>query len=97
MIKSARQSEQLTVFVFGDGAKRWRAAQLDSIDPKVAIHVARLDDTFLAEVAKGIDRQIRWSVTFSEGTLYLNQGSASFETTPEIWRGSPFHSSPHSG
>ena len=89
LVKAARQSGRVTLFAFGDGVSRWKAAQLDQIDAPDNLSVARFDDDFLHELAAVSDRQLRWSVTLSEGTIFLGSGEHSFETTPEIWLGDP--------
>jgi uncharacterized protein YaeQ len=89
LVKASRQSQRVTLFAFGDGVERWKTAQLDSIDSPANLSVARIDDGFLHELAAVSDRQLRWSLTLSEGILFLNAGDDSFETSPEIWLGNP--------
>ena len=89
LVKAARQSGRATLFAFGGGVERWKAAQLDRIDAPDNLSAARLDDGFLRELTAVSDRQLRWSVTLSEGTIFLVSGDHSFETTPEIWLGDP--------
>ena len=88
-MKAARQSGSCRLFVFGDGADRWRAAQLD--DPKLPANlgVARFDDALVTDAAATVERQIRWSMTVSEGTIFVSTPAASFESTPQIWLGDP--------
>ena len=89
LVKACRQSERCTLFAFGSGARRWRTAQLEPIEAPDNLAVAWIEDAFVARVASAIDRQIRWSMTVSEGTVFLSSGDASFETVPEIWLGDP--------
>lgn len=89
LIKAGRQSQRVTLFAFGDGIERWRAAQLESTEFPTNVSVARLDDGFIESIAATSDRQLRWSVTLSEGTLYLSAGDENYETTPEVWLGDP--------
>ena len=89
IVKAGRQSGRCFVFAFGEGVERWRAAQIDATDLPGNVHVARLDEAFLGALETATDRQVRWSVTLSEGTVYLTSGDASFETRPEAWRGEP--------
>jgi len=94
LVKASRQSQRVTLFAFGEGVERWRAAQLDSIPPPANLSVARVDDGFLRELAAVSDRQLRWSLTLSEGIVFLTAGEDSFETTPEVWFGDPLGSIP---
>jgi len=89
LVKAARQSERVTLFAFGDGVERWKAAQLDGIDAPTNLSVARLDDAFIEDLAAESERQLRWSVTLSEGIVFVNAGDQSFETTPVVWLGDP--------
>jgi uncharacterized protein YaeQ len=89
LVKAARQSDRCQLFVFGEGANRWREAQL--ADPKLPenLGVARLEDDFVAALAAQTDRQLRWSMTIAEGTIFLTSGEQTFETSPEVWLGDP--------
>lgn len=89
LIKATRQAAHCLLFVFGDGAARWRAAQLDGLNGPDNLSVARFDDAFVRDVAARCERQIRWALTVSEGQLFLEADGEHFETTPEIWLGQP--------
>ena len=89
LVKAGRQSERTTVFAFGEGVDRWREAQIEATDLPANVSVARIDDGFLAALAAATDRQLRWSVTLSEGIVFLTSGEDAFETTPEVWLGDP--------
>lgn len=89
LVKASRQAERVTLFSFGDGAERWRVAQIDSIEPPDNLAIARIEDGLVYALAASVDRQIRWSMTLSEGIVYLTSGGHCFETTPEIWLGEP--------
>jgi len=89
LIKASRQSGRCQLFVFGDGARRWKKAQLDEMKVPDNLGVAYLEDAFVDSLAAAADRQIRWSMTVAESTIFLTTGDASFETSPEIWVGDP--------
>ena len=89
LIKACRKSSRCQLFVFGDRDRRWRKAQLDNMKLPENLGVAYIDDDFVDSVAAAADRQIRWSMTVAEGTIYLTSGDASFEATPEVWAGHP--------
>jgi len=89
LIKASRQSERCQLFVFGEGAERWRQAQLEDTKLPDNLSVARIDDAFIEALAESTDRQIRWSMTISEATIFLTTRDATFETSPEIWLGDP--------
>ena len=89
LIKGARQSGRCNLFVFGDGAQRWRKAQLDSMKWPDNLGVAYIEDAFVDSLAANDDRQIRWSMTVSDHTIFLTSGDENFETTPAVWAGDP--------
>ena len=89
LIKASRKSGRCQLFVFGDGAERWREAQLADLNAPDNLGVARIDDAFIAEIVATVDRQLRWSMTIADGTLFLSTEDASFETSPEVWLGDP--------
>ncbi len=89
LVKAARQSERATLFAFGSGVERWRRAQLEGRPLPPNLHVARIDDAFLDALASSLDRTLRWTLTVSEGALFLAQDGATHETVPEQWLGDP--------
>lgn len=89
LIKAARQSRRAVLFAFGEGADRWRQGQLSTIEAPDNLSVARIDDGFLDSLAEVTDRQLRFSLTLSEGIVFLSSSEHAFETTPEIWLGDP--------
>ncbi len=89
LIKASRQSARCDLFVFGEGASRWRTTQLDAMKLPDNLGVARIEDSFVASLSASVDRQIRWSMTVSEGTIFLGDGEETFETSPEVWVGEP--------
>jgi uncharacterized protein YaeQ len=90
LVKAARQSARATLFAFGEGLERWRQTHLESLDAPRNLSVLRLDDAFLSDLAAHSDRQIRWSVTLSDGAVYVaTAGDESFETRLETWLGAP--------
>jgi len=89
LIKASRKSRRCQLFVFGEGAERWREAQLGSLKAPDNLGVARIDDAFIAGLASTVDRQLKWSMTIADGTLFLTTGDTSFEVSPEIWLGDP--------
>ena len=89
LIKASRQAAHCVLYVCGDGATRWRTAQLEGMKAPENLSVARISDAFVRDVAARCDRQIRWALTISEGQLFLEADGEHFETTPEIWLGEP--------
>lgn len=89
LIKACRQSGRCQLFISGEGALRWRKAQLDGMKIPDNLGVAHIEDDFVASLAEAIDRQIRWSMTVTDNRVFLTTGEATFETSPEVWVGDP--------
>ena len=89
LIKAARQSERATLFAFGEGLDRWKAAQIEKLDAPSNLSAAGIDEGFLSALAAVTDRQLRWSVTLSDGIIFLTSGEDNFETTLDVWLGDP--------
>lgn len=89
LAKAARHSERAILFAFGEGLDRWWAAQLDTIKTAENLSVARVEEGFLEALAKVTDRQMRWSLTLSDGLVFLTSGEDSFETQFEPLFGEP--------
>jgi len=90
LVKAARHAESAVLFAFGEGCWRWKKAELEPlVDPPANLSVAHVDDAFVKAIAAAAERQLRWSLTVSEGVVFLGSGAQSFETTPEVWLGDP--------
>lgn len=89
LAKAARRAEACRVFVFGPGADRWRERQLGSRSMPEEVGIARIDDAFIAALAEGAGGPLRWAMTVSEGTIFLDASGRTHESAPEIWRGDP--------
>jgi uncharacterized protein YaeQ len=89
LIKASRQSGRCEVFVFGDGAERWRQDQLGGMKVPGNLGVAFIENDFIGPLSATADRQIRWSMTIAEKTIFLTAGDQTFETSPEVWTGDP--------
>ncbi len=89
LVKASRHAERVTLFTFGENLWRYRKAQFEDFEAPPNLSIAAFDATFITRLAASTGRQIRWSVTMSEGVLFLGTGEETFETPPEVWFGSP--------
>lgn len=85
LLKAARQSQSVSVLAFGEGVERWREAQIDAGNFPANLSVSRIDDGFVDALAQGLDRQIQWEMTVTDGVVYLTAGETPLETTPTVW------------
>ena len=89
LLKVARQAEAVYAFVFGRGSEAWRDSQFARLDVPANLHVCRILDDFVEELATHLLRKVEWALTLSEGVLYLDDGARNLETTPLSWWGEP--------
>ena len=89
LAKSCRHVERAILFAFGSGLNRW----LPQHQPKLAsipnLTVIGLDFGFLSQLAAGLQRVISWSLTVTEGNLYLTVGDQTLESALQQVSGPP--------
>lgn len=92
LIKAGRHVERVVLIACGSGSAlpNWEKQHL----PKLAIvgnlTVITLDQGFLAKLAARLERSIAWSLTITEGSLYLNVGDETLESALQVRIGSLF-------
>ena len=89
LLKAAPHAGRVKLFACGDNLWRYKKAQFENFEAPENVSIAAFDPAFVLRVAAATHRQIRWSLTLSEGILFLSTGEDSFETSPEIWFGAP--------
>ncbi len=80
LLKASRHAAQVVLLAYGANRFRWEAAHLPKLANVANIGVFALDEAFLKQVVTGLERAICWTLTVTEGTLYLASGGATFET-----------------
>lgn len=78
--KAARHSGQVVLLAFGPTRFRWEAQHLATFGRIPNLRILGLDFAFLSALVAGLQRSIDWSITITEGVLYLTQGSETLET-----------------
>jgi uncharacterized protein YaeQ len=70
----------VVVFTHGDVGPLQKAARAKPIHKAESIEVYALDGAFLDALDAATDRNARWALVHTEGTLYLTSGEVSLET-----------------
>ena len=78
--KASKASPRLVVFTHHDPELLLEAARERSIHKVDRIEVYALDGTFLDALAAATDRNAKWALVHTEGTLYVTSGAESFST-----------------
>ena len=80
LIKATRHSQQVILVACGSGLARWQEQHLAKLRSIPNLTVIGLDQGFLNLLAARLERSITWSITITEGSLYLNVGGENLET-----------------
>ncbi|NJC87623.1 MAG: YaeQ family protein [Desulfuromonas sp.] len=85
--KASRHAEQLVLVAGGSGLRRW----IDQHQPKLVtlanLLILTLDPILINRLAETLERTVEWSVTITEGSLYLTNGSETLESPVTIVQG----------
>jgi uncharacterized protein YaeQ len=71
LVKASRHSEQVVLCVFGSSLPIWEKQQLPKLSGISNLTVISLDQAFLKLLSERLQRSISWSLTITEGSLYL--------------------------
>jgi uncharacterized protein YaeQ len=78
--KASKASPRLVVFTYGDVGALQRGPRDKPIHKAESIEVYALDAAFLDALDAATDRNARWSLAHTEGTLYVTSGDVNLET-----------------
>lgn len=80
IIKSGRHAERVVLIASGRALHNWEQLHLPKLKGVTNLTLIRFDQTFISALAATLDRSINWSVTITDGNLYINVGAETFET-----------------
>ncbi|QWV95589.1 YaeQ family protein [Geomonas oryzisoli] len=89
LAKSCRHVERAFLFAFGANVGRWLPQHQQKLAGIKNLSVLTLDFKFLTLLSAKLERVINWSVTVTEGNIYLTAGDQTIETTLEHVCGPP--------
>ncbi len=89
LAKSCRHVERAILFAFGSGLNRWLPQHQAKLASIPNLTVIGLDFWFLSQLAENLQRVISWSLTVTEGNLYLTVGSQTLESAIQQVSGPP--------
>lgn len=88
VIKSSRHAERVGLLACGRALANWDQQQLPKLEAVLNLTVVNVEPTFITTLASRLERSITWSVTITEGMLYLTVGEETYETTIRVKAGS---------
>jgi len=80
LIKASRHAERAILLACGASIATWKAQHLAKLAQVANLSVIALDYGFVQQVASRLQRSITWSLTVTEGTLYLTAEGEMLET-----------------
>ena len=82
LLKARRHADQVTLLAFGAKLPGWERQHLDKLVNSSNITVIILEQGFINQLVSRLERSVSWSITITEGNLYLQDGAETLETTP---------------
>ncbi|GFE58203.1 YaeQ family protein [Geobacter sp. AOG1] len=81
LIKASRHSERAALVAVGKSLPTWEQQHLSQLEGIPNVMVIRIDQTFITRLVSRLERSISWSITITEGTLYLAVADETLETS----------------
>ncbi|MFA5517348.1 MAG: YaeQ family protein [Desulfuromonadales bacterium] len=79
LLRAVRHAEQVALFACGGNRWRWEKEHLSRLIGIANLTVYGLAGDFLQQIADQLQRAIAWSLTVTEGNLYLTVGETTLE------------------
>lgn len=80
LVKAARHAERVVLFANGQARPRWQEQHLAKLTGIGNLTILAVEQPFLNRLAESVERAINWSITITEGALYLTVGDETLET-----------------
>jgi len=81
LAKSCRHVERAVLFACGPTQSRWLLQHQQKLASSPNLTVIGIDYLFLGKLVENLQRVITWSLTVTEGALYLTVGNDTLETS----------------
>jgi len=80
LLKACRHAGRVALVACGRSLPHWEQQQLPKLQNAANLTVVTFAPGFVNQLATSLDRVINWSITISDGTLYLTIGDEAMET-----------------
>jgi uncharacterized protein YaeQ len=80
LIKAGRHAARVAAIVCGKALSVWEQQHLPKLESMKNLSLLRFDQTFINTLAARLERAITWSVTITDGNLYIDVGDDTIET-----------------
>jgi uncharacterized protein YaeQ len=85
--KASRHAGRVTLVASGNGLSRWLDQHLTKLQQIHNLTILSLDPPFVSQIAATLQRGISWSLTITEGVIYLTMGNETLESPLQILKG----------
>ncbi|MDD2734763.1 MAG: YaeQ family protein [Desulfuromonadaceae bacterium] len=79
VIKAARHAARVALVAGGKALPSWELQQLPKLEGVSNLTVISFDQVCISRLVTKLDRSINWSITITDGNLYLDVGNETFE------------------
>jgi len=84
LLKASRHCERVALLTCGNSLLVWEREHLPKLEGVRNLTSLTIDQKFIALLVSRLERNIRWSVTRTEGSLYLTVADETLETHLQI-------------
>lgn len=84
IIKAGRHTGRVALLASGRALANWDQQHLPKLKKIANLTVVSIEQAFIVGIAARLERTINWSITVTEGTLYLTIGDDTHETTMQF-------------
>lgn len=84
LLKACRHCERVALMACGNSLPAWEREHLSKLVGVRNLSVITFDQKFIAQLVSRLERNIRWSITRTEGSLYLAVADETLETNPQV-------------
>jgi len=87
IIKASRHAERVALLASGKTLSSWKQQHLPKLGSVKNLTVVSVDQAFINTLASNLERVINWSITITEGIMYLTTGDMTYQTAIHIKAG----------
>jgi uncharacterized protein YaeQ len=87
IIKASRHAGRVALLACGRALPGWDRQQLPRLESIDNLTVIGIDQAFINGAAAQLERSINWSITISEGTIYMTIGEETMHSVIQVKRG----------
>jgi uncharacterized protein YaeQ len=85
--KACRHADRVALLACGRALGNWEQQHLPRLLKTENLTTVTIDQTFITTLAERLERSINWSITITEGNIYLTANDITYETAIQIKTG----------